>query len=286
MELVHDLLSGTTDLAAVVARRQDAGVLMQSFGLKVAATRHEVVELHGFVGSRLVNDGSFVSDVLDGNDGLNRLVIVNIALDDRLNDVVDMVGLRLVDDLSLVDDVSSLLAAVADLVLVDVETLESLSVAARVDVLLVNLSGSDDVLCGRVAAFLVDDGLDVMLNMVHVSIQVALAANLLGFVLVNRFLGNRSEVLVIVRSLRRVLVTEVSRLMTGLSASSLHHRIAASAGTSDSLVEVLSSSRRVVSPDDSRGSRVRGRRVSRRRVLIEDFLDFVHDESVRGDSRE
>lgn len=121
--------------------------------------------------------------VVSRDNGVNGVVLVSVTLDDRLNDVVNVVVLALVNVLSLVNDDAVLLCLLVVVLVLANETGEDALVLVSVDVLLFDVGCRDDVFVVNLAGVLrVTHGLRVVLHVVDVAVDLALPLNLLGLV--------------------------------------------------------------------------------------------------------
>lgn len=208
-ESLLELLSRSVDSPLAVLTAVQKGSVVLDGRLEVTSTGNKVLDVHGLVSNRLVDDRSLVGLLVDGNNSVGPVVLVGVALDDRLNEVVNVVRSVGVDLLALVND-GLLGRTLATLIALSVQRSEHslifiggnmtlLDVGFRVDLLV--------VLFLRVLS--VENGLDVVLNVVNVSVNFALTFNFLNLVTLVGLVGNGSKVLVVVDgSLGVVLVEE------------------------------------------------------------------------------
>jgi len=103
-ESLLELLGRSVDGALTVFVAGQKRSVVLDVRLEVSSTGDEVLDVHGLVGNRLVNDGSLVGLLVNGNNGVGAVVLVGVTLDDGLNEVVDVVGGVGVNLLALVDD--------------------------------------------------------------------------------------------------------------------------------------------------------------------------------------
>jgi len=134
------------------------------------------------VSRRFVDDRCLVGGVVNGDDGVNAVTVNNFLFNDWLGDVVNVVLNVLVDLFAKVDN-SALLSTVAFSVLVlRSKTSEKLAVLVSGSVVLPDFSDGNGVgVVNFVANLLVNDGLDVVLNVVNVSVDVTLAFDFFDF---------------------------------------------------------------------------------------------------------
>lgn len=205
---------------------EDANVFVTESGIELSTALDEISQGNGFVGCRLVNDRGLLDRLVDGDRGVDGVVLMRIALDDGLHDVVNVVVMRLGHFLALVDNLL-LVDAPDDLVVVLVQAGKESAVFVRVDVLLANVGLGDKV--GLVNGFtvtLVEDRLNVVLNVMVVFVDELLADNLLDFVVVDALPDDGCEMLVIMGSIGIGLRVQLGVvLMRGICGGSRRVRL-------------------------------------------------------------
>jgi hypothetical protein len=136
------------------------------------------------------------------------MVRMNVALNDGLNDVVNVIDLVLVNPLALVDD--GLLGRTFGVrVTSSVQRSEHGLVLIGSNVLLANLGLGVDLLVALLLRVLgVEDGLSVVLNVVNVTVNFALTLDFLNLVTLVSLVGDGSKVLVVVSRTAGVLLVE------------------------------------------------------------------------------
>merc|ERR1719487_709250 len=203
-------LGRAVDNALALAALEEVAVVLQG-RVEVTAAGDKLVELERLVLHRLVNDRSLVDLLVNRDGGLDAVVLVHVTL----NDVLDNV-------LALVDN-DTLTLALGELVAGGVERGELGLVVGGRNVLLLDLGGGDNLLLDVLGAVLgVEDRLDVVLDVVDVTVDFTLALNLLDLVDLVPLVSDRGKVLVVVSGslgvgdveeavLARVLVLVVRR---------------------------------------------------------------------------
>merc|ERR1719487_2656731 len=214
-------LGRAVDNALALAALEEVAVVLQG-RVEVTAAGDKLVELERLVLHRLVNDRSLVDLLVNRDGGLDAVVLVHVTLNDRLDDVVNMVVVVLDNVLALVDN-DTLTLALGELVAGGVERGELGLVVGGRNVLLLDLGGGDNLLLDVLGAVLgVEDRLDVVLDVVDVTVDFTLALNLLDLVDLVPLVSDRGKVLVVVSGslgvgdveeavLARVLVLVVRR---------------------------------------------------------------------------
>jgi len=129
-----------------------------------------------------VNDRCFVSGVVNWDDGVDAVTVNDFLFDDWLGNVVNVVLNVLVNLFAKVDN-GALLATVGLSVLVlGSKTSKELAVFIGRRVVFPDFSDWDSVgVVNFIADLFVNDGLDVVLNVVNVSVNVLLAFDFLDF---------------------------------------------------------------------------------------------------------
>lgn len=219
-ESLLELLGRSVDGTFAVLTSVEEGSIVLDGRLEVSSSSDEVLEMHGLVSDRLVNDRSFVSFLLDRNDSVSTVVFVGVALNDGLDEVVNVVRGVGVNLFSLVDD-GLLGRTFATLISVSVQRCEHVLVLIGSNVTFLDFGFGVNLLVVFFGTVLsVENRLNVVLNMVNVTVNLALTLNFLNFVTLVSFVSDRSQVLVVVNgSLRVVLVQEtvLSRLLVVVS---------------------------------------------------------------------
>lgn len=219
-ESLLELLGRSVDGTFAVLTSVEEGSIVLDGRLEVSSSSDEVLEMHGLVSDRLVNDRSFVSFLLDRNDSVSTVVFVGVALNDGLDEVVNVVRGVGVNLFSLVDD-GFLGRTFATLISVSVQRCEHVLVLIGSNVTFLDFGFGVNLLVVFFGTVLsVENRLNVVLNMVNVTVNLALTLNFLNFVTLVSFVSDRSQVLVVVNgSLRVVLVQEtvLSRLLVVVS---------------------------------------------------------------------
>merc|ERR1719487_562806 len=191
-------LGRAVDNALALAALEEVAVVLQG-RVEVTAAGDKLVELERLVLHRLVNDRSLVDLLVNRDGGLDAVVLVHVTLNDRLDDVVNMVVVVLDNVLALVDN-DTLTLALGELVAGGVERGELGLVVGGRNVLLLDLGGGDNLLLDVLGAVLgVEDRLDVVLDVVDVTVDFTLALNLLDLVDLVPLVSDRGKVLVVVR---------------------------------------------------------------------------------------
>lgn len=146
----------------------------------------------------LVDDRSFVSDVVNRDDSVNAFTLNNLLLNDWLSNVMDMMVNILVNFFAEVDN-SAFLAAVDFSVLVlSSKTLEKRAVFSGGRVTFVDFGDWNSVgVVNFILDLSVEDRLDVMLNVVDMSVYFSLAFNFFNFNVTVISMNNMVQVLVI-----------------------------------------------------------------------------------------
>jgi len=211
MQLVREPLCWPINSPLAFSGSEDASLVVSKLAVEVSTLRGEVFEVHGLVGRRLVDDGCLVSGVLHRDFGVDCLVVVSVALDDGLHDVVDMVGHILVNGFSTVDDRSVGAANSLGVAVLGTVARQEVLVGGCVDVGLFDVRDRVGVLgVFAVGMVSVQDGLDVVLDVVHMAVMLPYSLDLFGLVSVVRLFGHSCEVLVVmgrVGTLGREIVT-------------------------------------------------------------------------------
>lgn len=113
---------------------------------------------------------------------VNGVVLVRVTLDHGLNHMVHMVVFTLVDDFSLVNN-HAVLSQLLVLVVVAVQTSQDVLILVSIDVALVDFSSGHYVLMVLLVRVLgITNRLNVVLNVVQVTVDVTLPLDLLGLV--------------------------------------------------------------------------------------------------------
>lgn len=158
----------------------------------------EFVHGEGLVLGRLVDDGSLVNLMVDGDGSVLADVLVSVTLNHGLNHVVNVVRGVLKDTLTTVND-GLLLAGVGNRITGGVKGSELGLVLVRRDVVLPNLGDGDSLLVVLLRSVLgIEHRLGVVLDVVDVTVNLALALDLLDLVAVTGLVGNGGKVLVVV----------------------------------------------------------------------------------------
>lgn len=196
-KLAFELLGDTVHLSVALARVEQVGLVnrLEAVG-EAATTRKELVLGHGLVLSRLVNDGCLVGDHMRGDHRLDAVVLVRVFLNHRLHNIVDVVVDVLLDVLTLVDHLAVQRSLDVLVGMLAGHCSEQLSVLVGGSVRLFNTRHGVDLgvhLFGRVLR--VNNGLDVVLNVVDVALVLALPSHFLNLVTLVCLVRNSSEVL-------------------------------------------------------------------------------------------
>jgi len=129
------------------------------------------------------------------------MVLMGVAFDNRLDNVMNVVVQVLVNNLTLVDNCPFFLS-LSNLVMVLVESCEKFLILWRVGVLLTNFRDGDlFVVVNGVAMLLIQNRLNMVLDVVDMAIVFTLADNFLRLVLVYSLLSDSSYMLVVVSRL-------------------------------------------------------------------------------------
>lgn len=182
MELLDETFSVTVDGSLAVLSVQDTSILVSDSRAQFASALKERVHSDWLVGGRLVNDRCFVSGVVNWDDGVDAVTVNDFLFNDWLGNVVNVVLNVLVNLFAKVDN-GALLATVGLSVLVlGSKTSKELAVFIGRRVVFPDFSDWDSVgVVNFIADLFVNDGLDVVLNVVNVSVNVLLAFDFLDF---------------------------------------------------------------------------------------------------------
>jgi len=182
VELLDETFSVTVDGSLAVLSVQDTSILVSDSRAQFASALKERVHSDWLVGGRLVNDRCFVSGVVNWDDGVDAVTVNNFLFNDWLGNVVNVVLNVLVNLFAKVDN-GALLATVGLSVLVlGSKTSKELAVFIGRRVVFPDFSDWDSVgVVNFIADLFVNDGLDVVLNVVNVSVNVLLAFDFLDF---------------------------------------------------------------------------------------------------------
>jgi len=195
---VNEVLAFTVNYTLALAVLEDSNVVEREIRIELSTAFGELAQSDGLVSSRLVDDGSLLDGLVDGDGGVEGVVLVCVTLDDGLHDVVNVVMVVLDNLLALVHNL--LVVDTPDrLVVVLIQAGEESAVLVGIDVALLDVCLGDNVFLmhGLVMTF-VKNGLNVMLNVVVVLINLLLTDDLLDLVIVDSLTGNGCEVLVVV----------------------------------------------------------------------------------------
>lgn len=158
----------------------------------------ELVHGERLVLGRLVDDGSLVNLMVDGDGSVLADVLVSVTLNHGLNHVVNVVRGVLKDTLTTVNN-GLLLASIGNRIAGGVQSSELGLVLVRRDVVLPDVGNRDSLLVVLLRSVLgVENRLSVVLDVVDVTVNLALALNLLDFVAVTGLVGDGGKVLVVV----------------------------------------------------------------------------------------
>jgi len=182
VELLDETFSVTVDGSLAVLSVQDTSILVSDSRAQFASALKERVHSNWLVGGRLVNDRCFVSGVVNWDDGVDAVTVNDFLFNDWLGNVVNVVLNVLVNLFAKVDN-GALLATVGLSVLVlGSKTSKELAVFIGRRVVFPDFSDWDSVgVVNFIADLFVNDGLDVVLNVVNVSVHVLLAFDFLDF---------------------------------------------------------------------------------------------------------
>jgi len=182
VELLDETFSVTVDGSLAVLSVQDTSILVSDSRAQFASALKERVHSDWLVGGRLVNDRCFVSGVVNWDDGVDAVTVNDFLFNDWLGNVVNVVLNVLVNLFAKVDN-GALLATVGLSVLVlGSKTSKELAVFIGRRVVFPDFSDWDSVgVVNFIADLFVNDGLDVVLNVVNVSVNVLLAFDFLDF---------------------------------------------------------------------------------------------------------
>jgi len=270
--------------------------------LEVTSSRDEVLEGHRLVCNRLVNDRCFVSFLMNGDDSVGLVVLMGIPLDDGLNQMMNVMRSVGVNLLSLVDD-DLLGRSLGTGVLGSVQRSEHSLVLIGSNVTFFDVGYRNDLLVMLFLLVLsVQNGLSVVLDVVDVSVNLALTLDLLNFMSLMSLMGNGSQVLVIVSSFLSISLVQKTILLrlrvmmlrrVSVFLELLSYRLVF---TVSSVVGRKSRGRTSSGSSGSRGRNSSGGRSSGRsssvgtgrvtrvfvsgRVVREDLLDLVHCDRV------
>jgi len=182
VELLDETFSVTVDGSLAVLSVQDTSILVSDSRAQFASALKERVHSDWLVGGRLVNDRCFVGGVVNWDDGVDAVTVNDFLFNDWLGNVVNVVLNVLVNLFAKVDN-GALLATVGLSVLVlGSKTSKELAVFIGRRVVFPDFSDWDSVgVVNFIADLFVNDGLDVVLNVVNVSVNVLLAFDFLDF---------------------------------------------------------------------------------------------------------
>jgi len=182
VELLDETFSVTVDGSLAVLSVQDTSILVSDSRAHFASALKERVHSDWLVGGRLVNDRCFVSGVVNWDDGVDAVTVNDFLFNDWLGNVVNVVLNVLVNLFAKVDN-GALLATVGLSVLVlGSKTSKELAVFIGRRVVFPDFSDGDSVgVVNFIADLFVNDGLDMVLNVVNVSVNVLLAFDFLDF---------------------------------------------------------------------------------------------------------
>jgi len=182
VELLDETFSVTVDGSLAVLSVQDTSILVSDSRAQFASALKERVHSDWLVGGRLVNNRCFVSGVVNWDDGVDAVTVNDFLFNDWLGNVVNVVLNVLVNLFAKVDN-GALLATVGLSVLVlGSKTSKELAVFIGRRVVFPDFSDWDSVgVVNFIADLFVNDGLDVVLNVVNVSVNVLLAFDFLDF---------------------------------------------------------------------------------------------------------
>jgi len=182
VELLDETFSVTVDGSLAVLSVQDTSILVSDSRAQFASALKERVHSDWLVGGRLVNNRCFVGGVVNRDDGVDAVTVNDFLFNDWLGNVVNVVLNVLVNLFAKVDN-GALLATVGLSVLVlGSKTSKELAVFIGGRVVFPDFSDWDSVgVVNFIADLFVNDGLDVVLNVVNVSVNVLLAFDFLDF---------------------------------------------------------------------------------------------------------
>jgi len=182
VELLDETFSVTVDGSLAVLSVQDTSILVSDSRAQFASALKERVHSDWLVGGRLVNDRCFVSGMVNWDDGVDAVTVNDFLFDDWLGNVVNVVLNVLVNLFAKVDN-GALLATVGLSVLVlGSKTSKELAVFIGRRVVFPDFSDWDSVgVVNFIADLFVNDRLNVVLNVVNVSVNVLLAFDFLDF---------------------------------------------------------------------------------------------------------
>jgi len=182
VELLDETFSVTVDGSLAVLSVQDTSILVSDSRAQFASALKERIHSDWLMGGRLVNNRCFVSGVVNWDDGVDAVTVNDFLFNDWLGNVVNVVLNVLVNLFAKVDN-GALLATVGLSVLVlGSKTSKELAVFIGRRVVFPDFSDWDSVgVVNFIADLFVNDGLDVVLNVVNVSVNVLLAFDFLDF---------------------------------------------------------------------------------------------------------
>lgn len=204
VELLSKALADTINIAGTftTVKKLAADLVVSNTAVELAATVKEFVHGERRMNGGLVNDGSLVSLLARGNDGVDAVLLDRLSLDDGLDDVMEVVVGVLIDMSTHVDDLPLFSAVLNSILVLPDLGLEELSVLGLARVLLVDVSHRNDLLVVHFGAFFdVVDGLDVVLDVMNMTVLILLTKDLLGLDVADVVVDNMFELVGVLRNL-------------------------------------------------------------------------------------
>lgn len=128
MEISCELFSYAINLAFAVAIVQNTSLAVFDARADLAATRQESIHGDRLMSGRLVDDGCFVSGLMNRDDSVNSVSVDNLLLNDWLSDVVNVMLNIFVNALAEVNNSAFLGSVLFRVLVLRSETLEKTTV--------------------------------------------------------------------------------------------------------------------------------------------------------------
>lgn len=201
VELGSKSLANTIDRAVALASGQDASVLMLNAAVELSASLQKIAHVNRFMVRALVNDRSFVNGMRKRNSGVDAVLVVNFLFNNGLSDMVNVVVGDLVDLFAQIDNGALLWQMLLFVAVLFAERVEELDIFFGVGVLFVNVGHWDlVVMVDFILDLSVHNGLNMMLQMMNMSVVFTLSLHLFDFLVTVSSMGDGLEMLVIVLS--------------------------------------------------------------------------------------